>query len=109
MSGRNAIDFLRIVAARADLLERLKVQSKAEVLAVAAAEGLPFAESEFDDLIWNLELHLAERRGERFDQRFPLWQTMWGQYYLEYLVIDLLPSFEEAEIEGALRQLTPAA
>ena len=32
--------------------------------------------------------------GEPFDAQFPLWQTMWGQYYLEYLVLDLLPALD---------------
>ena len=40
-------------------------------------------------------MRLAQRRGEPFDAHFPLWQTMWGRYYLEYLVTDLLASLEE--------------
>src|SRR5262249_17796137 len=63
-----------------------------------------------DQPILNPQLPLAQpRRGEQFDQRFSLWQTMWGQYYLEYLVLDLLPSFADAEIEAALRQTALAA
>jgi tryptophan synthase alpha subunit len=98
MSNRNVIGFLSMVAARPDLLDRLKVRSKDEVIAAAAEFGLPFSEPEFDTLIWELEIQLAGKRGEKFDAQFPLWQTMWGKYYLEYLVIDLIPSFEEAEL-----------
>ena len=98
MSNSNVIDFLRTLAARADVLDDLKVRSKDEVLTAATKFGLPFSEAEFDSLIWNLETRLAERRGEPFDANFPLWQTMWGQYYLEYLVTDLLPSITEADI-----------
>ena len=29
---------------------------------------------------------------------FGLWQTMWGQYYLEYIVNDLMTSLEEANL-----------
>lgn len=97
MSAANVVAFLRTVAARADLLDDLKLRSKDEVIAAAADLGCPFAEREFDDLVWGLELRLAERRGEPFDASFPLWQTMWGQYYLEYLVLDLFPSFQEAD------------
>jgi hypothetical protein len=97
MSSRNVIDFLNMVAARADLLDTLKTRSKAEVIASAAAFGLPFSEQEFDPLIWGLEERLANKRGEPFDAQFSLWQTMWGQYYLEYLVLDVMPSFEEAD------------
>lgn len=102
MSGRNVIDFLRTVAARADLLDSLKVRSKAEVIAAAAGFGFPFSEAEFDSLIWNLEVHLARKRGESFDPRFPLWETMWGKYYLEYLVLDMMTSVNDADINAVM-------
>ena len=102
MSARNLIDFLRTVAVRADVLESLKVRSKDEVIAAAIKFGLPFTEAEFDSLIWDLEAHLAAKRGENFDQQFPLWQTMWGKYYLEYLVIDLIPSLEDADFDAVM-------
>ena len=102
MSKRNVIDFLRTVAARADVLDSLKIKSKRQVIEAATAFGFPFSESEFDSLIWDLEAHLARKRGEQFDASFPLWQTMWGKYYLEYLVIDIIPCFEEADFEAVL-------
>jgi len=98
MSNSNLIEFLRTVAARADVLQTLNVKSKDEVIAAAADFGLPFTEAEFDSLIWDLELQLAAKRGEKFDQQFPLWHTMWGKYYFEYLVTDLMPSLEEAGV-----------
>ncbi len=102
MSNRNVIDFLRTVAARVDVLGDLKVKSKGEVMAAATSFGFPFSEQEFDSLIWNLEARLASKRGEPFDANFPLWQTMWGKYYLEYLVVDLMSSFQEADFEAVL-------
>lgn len=104
MTGRNLIEFLRTLAARADLLDGLKVRSKDEVVAAAADFGLPFTEAEFDRLIWDLEGHLARKRGEPFDAHFPLWETMWGKYYLEYLVLDMMPSFSEADFQAVLAQ-----
>lgn len=109
MSGSNLFEFLRTVAARADLLDSLKVQSKDEVIAAAAAFGLPFSAAEFDALIWDLEAHLAAKRGEQFDAHFPLWETMWGKYYFEYLVLDMLPSFEAADFEAVLAARAGAA
>jgi hypothetical protein len=100
MSKRNVIEFLRTVAARADVIDSLKVRSKEEVIAAAAEFGFPFTEPEFDSLIWDLELQLADKRREKFDARFPAWQAMWGQYYLEYLVLDLIPSLEEAGLDA---------
>ena len=102
MRKRNVIDFLRTAAARAEVLESLKIKSKREVIEAATAFGFPFSEADFDSLIWDLEAYLAKKRGERFDANFPLWQTMWGKYYLEYLVIDMIPSFEEADFEAVL-------
>jgi hypothetical protein len=93
------LDFLRLVAARADVLDSLKPRGKPAFLAAAAGFGFPFTETDFDAHVWNLEVALADRRGERFDAHFPLWQTMWGRYYLEYLVSDLLPSIEETGLE----------
>jgi hypothetical protein len=89
------IDFLRLVGSRADLLDTLKERGKDDVLAAAADLGFTFTESEFDTYIWDAEVRLAQRRGEPFDAHFPLWQTMWGSYYLEYLATDLLASLEE--------------
>lgn len=96
MTDDNVLGFLRHVAARADLLDTLKTRDKAAVTAIAADFGYPFTEAEFDAVVWDLEVRLAAARGENFDGHFPLWQTMWGQYYLEYLVTDLLTSLETA-------------
>lgn len=98
MSQQNLIEFLRTIAARADVLDSLKTKSKPEVISAAAGFGLPFTETDFDTLIWDLEVELAEKRGEPFDAQFPLWQTMWGKYYLEFLALDLLPSLESTGI-----------
>jgi hypothetical protein len=94
-----ALGFLRLVAARADVLESLKPRGKQAFLAAAADFGFDVAETDFDAYVWDLEVALAAHRGERFDAHFPLWQTMWGRYYLEYLVTDLLPSVEETGLE----------
>ena len=102
MSARNVIEFLRTVAIRSDLLDTLKVKSKESVVAAAADFGLPFTESDFDSVIWDLEVLLAEKRKEAFDAQFALWRTMWGKYYLEYLVVDMIPSFTESDFDVVL-------
>ncbi|MCU7729555.1 Nif11-like leader peptide family natural product precursor [Actinoplanes sp. KI2] len=95
MTAANVIEFLRKAAARPDVLDSLKTRSKDEVIDAAIHFGYPFTAAEFDSVVWDLEAKLAETRGEPFDPRFGLWQTMWGKYYLEYLVVDLVPSFVE--------------
>jgi hypothetical protein len=97
----DVIGFLRLVRGRSDLLDTLKVRSKDEVLAAAADHGFAFTENEFDTYIWDAEVRLAQRRDEPFDAHFPLWQTMWGSYYLEYLVTDLVCSLEETGLAAA--------
>jgi hypothetical protein len=89
------LDFLRLLRERPDLLDTLKVQGKDDVLAAATDLGYAFTETEFDADVWDAEVRLAQRRGEPFDAHFGLWQTMWGRYYLEYLVTDLVSSIEE--------------
>jgi hypothetical protein len=102
MSERNLIRFLRTVAIRADVLDALKERSKDEVVAAAAAFGLPFTEAEFDRVIWDLEIRLAEKRGEPFDTHFPLWETMWGKHYFDYLVLDMMPSLTDADVDAVI-------
>jgi hypothetical protein len=102
MTERNLIAFLQTVALRADVLESLEWLSKDEVMAAAAAFGLPFTEAEFDRLIWDLEAHLAGKRGENFDAHFPLWETMWGQSYFAYLVKDVIPSLTQADLDQVI-------
>jgi hypothetical protein len=94
MSGGVA-EFLRMLAGRTDLLDGLKTRDKDEVLAAAADLGFMFTENEFDSYVWDAEVRLAKHRDEPFDAQFPLWRTMWGRYYLEYLVTDLVSSLEE--------------
>ena len=103
MSERNLVSFLREWAPRSDRLASLERLDKAAVIAVAADAGLPFTEAEFDGLVWDLEVALATRRGEPFDGAFPLWQTMWGKTYLGYLVLDMMPSLTDQDIDGVLR------
>ncbi len=102
MSERNLVDFLRSVAIRADLLDALAKRSKDDVISAAAAFGMPFTEAEFDRLIWDLEVHLAAKRNENFDPHFPLWETMWGQSYFEYLVKDMIPSLTQPDFEAVI-------
>lgn len=109
MSAANLITFLRTVAARRDLLAHLERLSKAEVIAAAADFDLAFTEATFDQVIWDLEARLATRRGEAFDAHFPLWETMWGQTYLAYLVLDFISCVTDADVEAVTQSQPPAA
>src|SRR5438874_2135903 len=61
----------------------------------AKNDGYDFTAEDVAAVVGDLEAKLAGKRGEQFDPQFSLWQTMWGKYYLEYLVLDLVPSFVE--------------
>lgn len=100
MSAANVLAYLRLLGERRELLDDLKVRSKDEVLAAAAEAGLPFSAAEWDELVWDLESRLAQRRGEEFDMHFPLWRTLWGRHYLEVLVVDLVPALAVADVGG---------
>jgi hypothetical protein len=93
-----AIGFLRLVGERPELLLDLTDKGKDDVLATAAGLGFSFTEPEFDAVVWDAEVALARHRGEAFDARFRLWQTMWGRSYLEYLVTDLVQSLQETRL-----------
>lgn len=88
----DVFEFLRLVGSRPELLVSLRTKDKDEVLAAAHDLGFTFTGADFDTAVWGAESALAQRRGENFDKHFSLWQTMWGRYYLEYLVTDLVGS-----------------
>jgi hypothetical protein len=102
MSERNLITFLQTVAIRADVLDVLEWLDKNMVIATADLFGLAFTEPEFDRLIWALEEHLANKRGEVFDGHFSLWETMWGQSYFSYLVKDVITSLSRYDIDSVI-------
>jgi hypothetical protein len=92
MSRRNVLGFLRHLGGDPELLAQLKTRSKDEVIVAATERGYPFAPEDFDTVVWDCEARLADRRGEPFDGHFSLWSTLWGRYYLEMLVEDLVPA-----------------
>lgn len=98
MTVANVSAFLRHLASHPDLLADLNTQPKDMVIKHAAELGFGFSEEEFNTTVWGAEERLATFRGEKFDATFPLWDLMWGRYYLDYLVNDLLPSCIESGI-----------
>jgi hypothetical protein len=100
MSAANIPAFFRYLAANPEQLHELETQAKGKVIRRAADLGFNFAEDEFDTFVWNSEQRLAEFRGDKFDATFPLWDLMWGKYYLDYLVTDLAPGCTESGLAG---------
>jgi hypothetical protein len=108
MSRKAVVEFLAMLADAPTLLAQLNTASKDEVVALARESGYEFYDADYDDVVWNLEARLAERRGERFDNTFSLWELMWGRYYLEFVVRDVIPSFTPAELAAALGAAVPS-
>lgn len=86
MNNQKVIDFLVSLKDDADVRAELRTKSKDEVLTYARAHSFDFTDEDFDDTIWGYEIQLAEYIGEKFDLSFSLWETMWGKYYLDYLI-----------------------
>jgi hypothetical protein len=102
MSGSNVIAFFRELGRRPDMLDELKASAKQDVILAAERLGFPFSEDEFNSTIWGLEERLANTREEKFDGSFTMWHMLWGSYYIEFLVNDLIPSLAETGIiDGA--------
>jgi hypothetical protein len=99
MSATNLLGFLRLLGERRDLLDELRTKTKDEVVDAAAKLGYAFSATDYDAVIWSLEGELAKKRGEEFDGNFSLWNLMWGRYYLEFVVEDMLASFTPTELE----------
>ncbi len=104
MSKSAVIDFLQELVTQPELRNKLKVMPKSAVLTHAQQSGYDFTVAEFDDTVWNLEILLAEKLGEKFDLNFSLWETMWGNHYLEFIVNNVIDCFSEIEMQEFLRQ-----
>jgi hypothetical protein len=99
MGTTDLLDFLGTLRSQRQLLSTLNTQTKDEVCETASTMGYFFTGTDFDQTIWPLEIELAKKRGEPFGPNFALWHLMWGRYYLEFVVDDVLPSFTDAELE----------
>jgi Nif11 domain len=104
MSKSVVIGFLQKLVTQPELQNKLKMMPKSDVLTHAQQSGYSFTEAEFDDTVWNLEISLAEKLGEKFDLNFSLWETMWGNHYLEFVVNNVIDCFSEIEIQEFLQQ-----
>lgn len=98
MAASDLLDFLGMLRGERELLSNLNTTSKDEVCEIASTMGYSFTAEDFDTTIWPMEIELASRRGEPFDPNFSLWHLMWGRYYLEFVVDDVVPSFTDAEL-----------
>jgi hypothetical protein len=98
MAASDLLDFLGMLRGERELLSNLNTKTKDEVCELAAAMGYSFTAEDFDKTIWPMEIELASRRGEAFDPNFSLWHLMWGRYYLEFVVDDVVPSLTDAEL-----------
>jgi hypothetical protein len=99
MAAADLLDFLGILRVQRQLLGDLNTRTKDEVCETASTLGYFFTSADFDQTIWPLEIELAKKRGETFGPDFSLWHLMWGRYYLEFVVDDVLTSFTDAELE----------
>jgi hypothetical protein len=98
MAKINVFRFFHDLGEKPDQVMDLRTRSKADVLVHANRNGYEFTESEFDDAIWGVEIYMAEKLGETFDFSFSLWETMWGKYYLEYLVDDVVGAISDEDV-----------
>lgn len=86
----DVIKFLSSLSDQIEIRNELREKSKEDVLKYAWQNGSYFSEKDFDDTIWGFEMKLAEQIKEKFDLSFSLWETMWGRYYLDYLIDNVI-------------------
>lgn len=102
MAKREVFRFFQYLAQQPEQVVQLRTLPKTDVLAHAVQVGYLFSEAEFDEAIWGLEMHLAKKLGEPFDLSFSLWETMWGKYYLEFLVDNTVGAATDHDIHTFL-------
>ena len=94
MFNQKVIDFLKDLTNNEEARQILRTKPKEEVLAFARNMGFEFPEKDFDDTIWGYEQQLAEKLNQNFDLSFGLWETMWGRNYLDYLIDNLISTYD---------------
>jgi hypothetical protein len=94
MFNQEVIDFLKDLTYNEEARRILRTKSKDEVLAFAHNMGFEFPENDFDDTIWGYEQQLAMKLNQNFDLSFKLWETMWGRSYLDYLIDNLISTYD---------------
>ena len=99
MTRKAVFDFLKTVAKNDFLQEQLSKKSKDEVMNYAKKMNYHFTSQDFDDVVWESEIFLAKKRQENFDLTFSLWETMWGKYYFQYLIDNVVGSLSDQEME----------
>mgnify|MGYP001817044035 FL=1 len=104
MAMREAFRFMRELAEQPDVLATLRDKPKSDVMCYAQSNNYDFKEAEFDDCMWGIEIYLANKIGENFDFNFSLWETMWGKYYLEFLVVNSIGAVTDADIDAYIAQ-----
>jgi hypothetical protein len=96
--------FMRDLGQQPDGVSSLREQNKESVLLYAKNQGYNFTEIEFDQSMWGIEIHLANKLEEPFDFNFSLWETMWGHYYLDFLVKNTVGAVTEQDISNFITQ-----
>jgi len=104
MSRKEVTKFLKALDCQPELLLKLRELPKQEVLSYANQSGYGFTQQEFDDTVWGLEIFLANKLGEKFDLTFSLWETMWGKYYLEFVVNNVIDCLSQEDINNFFNQ-----
>lgn len=104
MAMKEVFRFMQDLAKQSDVLENLRDKPKADVLAHASQNGYDFTEVEYDESLWGIEIFLASKIGEEFNFDFSLWETMWGKYYLEFLVVNTIGSVSDEDIDTFIAQ-----
>jgi len=106
MAHADVFRFFRDLETQPDTVHNLRTQSKQALLDHAAKADYTFSEREFDEAVWGLEIFLAGKLGEPFDFNYSLWETMWGNYYLEFLVKHSVGAASEKDIAAFLKEQT---
>ncbi|MDJ0772974.1 MAG: hypothetical protein QNJ49_06010 [Mastigocoleus sp. MO_167.B18] len=104
MSRKAVFDFLNAVAKDYYLQHELSRKSKDEVMKNAKIMNYDFTPQDFDDVIWESEIFLANKHKENFDLTFSLWETMWGKYYFQYLIDNVIGSLSDQEMNQIIGQ-----
>ncbi|MCL2923096.1 MAG: Nif11 family protein [Trichodesmium sp. MAG_R04] len=100
MAREDVVYFFQKVSKNAFLLDKFRDKVLKELVAEAKNMGYEFTEIEISDVVWEMEIFLAKKRGEQFGPMFSLWRTMWGKNYFQYVIDNVIESLSVEEMQA---------
>ena len=92
------IDFFNSIKDNICITNYLRTKSDYEIVKFAEKLKYKFTVADLTDIVWEMEIFLSKKINEKFDETFSLWKTMWGKFYFDYIIENIIKALTEEEM-----------